>query len=330
MSGVPGARRRARTTVLHRHRRSRAAFGCSVGFGIGAWCWRHLSSAKVRAWRASVHPTRPHLPLAARAFGGGTDAILVLHGLGATSDYWSAAYDVLGRTHRVVVPDLLGFGRSLDEHRAAFEIDDHLDALDQLIADEAPGAEKVTVLAHSMGSALALYWARRHPERVQRVVCSGAPLYPDAGAARAAIARVGPMAKLFLLDTAWAQRACAFSCAHRTTSGWCAAFAEPTLPMPITRRSVLHTWPAYRDALTHLVLEPDWPSLLLALNRQGTPLTLLWGAQDDVGVTSYAERITHPRTQTITIVSGADHHLPITHSSVLLEVTAMPSACEPT
>ena len=295
----------------------------------GSWWWHHIRSPKVQAWRPSVHRVNVHLPLAARSFGGGPETIVLLHGLGATGDYWGASYDGLGRSHRVLIPDLLGFGRSIDEGRATFGIDDHLDALDRLLEEQAPDTERVTVVSHSMGSALALSWAARHPERIRQVVCAGAPLYRGAYSAREAVGEAGPMAKIFLLDTDWARRACALSCAHRTASGLLAALAEPSLPVAVTRRSVLHTWPAYRDALTHLVLEPDWPDLLLALHRQGTPLTLLWGARDDIGDTRYAERIVHPRTQTIVVVPDADHHLPITHSSILLKAIDPTAARRP-
>lgn len=171
-----------------------------------------------------------------------------------------------------------------------------------------------------MGSAVALAWAGRHPEQVRRVVCAGAPLYPDAGAARDVIGEAGPMARVFLLDTHWAQRACALSCAHRTASGLLAALAEPSLPVTITRRSVLHTWPAYRDALNHLVLEADWPRLLTTLADNGTPVTLLWGDQDPIGDRQLGRRLTSPATQTITTAPGADHHLPITDPSELFEL----------
>lgn len=86
-----------------------------LGLAAGSWWWRHARSPMVQAWRPSVHRIQDHPPLAARTFGSGRDTILLLHGLGATGDYWGAAYDALGENHRVLIPDLLGFGRSLDE-----------------------------------------------------------------------------------------------------------------------------------------------------------------------------------------------------------------------
>ena len=106
-----------------------------------------------------------------------------------------------------------------------------------------------------MGVSLALRWAIRHPDRVVRVVGWGAPIYPSPSAARQQIAG-SAMAKLFALDTHVAERACAVSCRHRAAAGWLSAVAEPRLPVAIARQVPLHTWPAYRDAVRHL-LEDD-------------------------------------------------------------------------
>lgn len=50
---------------------------------------------------------------------------------------FGADYEQLGSANRVVIPDLLGFGRSIDEQRRALEADDHMDALDELLETNA-------------------------------------------------------------------------------------------------------------------------------------------------------------------------------------------------
>ena len=61
--------------------------------------------------------------------GGGADAFNDIFG-DVVGDIFGAGFDRLAERHRVVVPDLLGFGRSLDEARTAFSVEAHLDALD--------------------------------------------------------------------------------------------------------------------------------------------------------------------------------------------------------
>ncbi len=249
--------------------------------------------------------------LYARSGGDGETAIVLLHGLVSTGDVFGASYDQLANRSRLVVPDLLGFGRSIDEARAGFSAGAHLEALDELADRTGLLKRRWTIGAHSMGSALALQWAARHPERVDRVVCWGAPIYSSPEAARAQISG-SAMTRLFVLDTKWAQRACAISCRHRSAAGWLTAAAEPRLPIPVARAVSQHTWPAYRDAMRDLVINTDWPGLLRQLDDNGISTELVWGSNDKVGDPEYARTIIGA-TASLTPIADADHHLPLTH-----------------
>lgn len=297
-----------------------SAAGTASALGAAGWAARHFSSLAVRTWEPPTLAGQRWGRLWARSGGDGATAVILLHGLVSTGDIFGAGFDRLAETHRVVVPDLLGFGRSLDETRTAFSTDDHLDALDQLAeATGALSANRIVVGAHSMGSSLALQWASRHPDRVARVVCWGAPIYPSPTAARAHISG-STMARLFVLETDWAQRACALSCRHRLAAGLLTAATEPRLPVPIARAVPLHTWPAYRDAMRHLVINTDWAQLLTFLDHNRTQLRLVWGDGDPVGDRNHAEHLvhTHPEVE-MTVVSGADHQLPTTNPATCVD-----------
>ncbi len=277
------------------------------------WLSRHSLSPAVRTWTPPSLPLDMKGPLSARVGGNGDRAVILLHGLVSSGDVFGGAYDELASTHRLVVPDLFGFGRSMDMTRSAFSIDDHLDALDQMAERTGLFERRWTLGAHSMGSALALRWAARHASRVDRVICWGAPVYPSPDAARARISG-SAMTRLFVLDTGWAKRACAVSCRHRTASGWLTAASEPTLPVHISRSVALHTWPAYRDAMRHFVIQPDWQDHLKRLDGGNIAIDLVWGTNDNVGDSGFASALTTASTHTtVTLVPGADHHLPLTH-----------------
>ena len=102
------------------------------------------------------------------------------------------------------------------------------------------------------------------------------------------------MTRLFVLDTSWAERACAISCRHRAVTGWLTAAAEPGLPVPVARAVSQHTWPAYRDAMRDLVIGTDWYTLLRQLDDNGTSTEFVWGADDNVGDPDHAASIIGP------------------------------------
>ena len=116
---------------------------------------------------------------------------MLLHGLVASGIYWGAAYDRLGHNHRLVVPDLLGFGRS-PRPTSGYGPDDHVRALVTCL-DELGVAEPVTIGAHSLGTLIAIRLAATHPDRVSRVVAFGPPVYPDRRSALAHVGATSPM-----------------------------------------------------------------------------------------------------------------------------------------
>lgn len=155
-----------------------------------------------------------------------------------------------------------------------------------------------------------------HPDRVDRIVCWGAPLYASPITARATISG-SMMAQLFALDSHSAERACAISCRHRAAVGWFTVALEPTLPVPIARAAPLHTWPAYRDAMCHLVIDADWQGDLARMDELGIPVELVWGERDRVGDRGHAEALAaRAQHTTVTLIPGEDHHLPITRPEI--------------
>ncbi len=279
------------------------------------WLQAHVRSKAVRAWASPTLDPTSTRSLYARSGGKGS-AVVLLHGLVSTGDVFGSRFDALASTHRLVVPDLLGFGRSMDSSRDVFSLADHLDALDDLADQHGLFDQRWTIGAHSMGSSLALHWAARHAKRVDRIVCWGAPIHQSSVQARRQIGG-SSMARLFALDDGLAEQACAISCRHRTAAGWMSSLAEPRLPVAVARAASLHTWPAYRDAMRELVIETPWRDLILELDERAVDIRLVWGSEDHVGDRRAARDIlTSCRHATITMVPGVDHHLPLSHPAV--------------
>jgi pimeloyl-ACP methyl ester carboxylesterase len=214
----------------------------------------------------------------------------------------------------VILIDLLGFGGSLDEIRSDFSLEAHVKALDE--AFDALGLEssRLILAAHSMGAALALTWATRHAHRVARVVLWGAPVYDTESDARNSGADYGGFARLFLLDTTWAESTCHVSCRHRTASGRAMALIAPRWPIPVSTSASRHTWDSYQQSLNELVLKFDWAAVLPG----AVGVTIFRGTNDPIGDRAYIANLVE-RSDLID-VTGGDHHIALTNPELLCDL----------
>jgi haloalkane dehalogenase len=95
--------------------------------------------------------------------GEGTTFVF-LHGNPSSSHLWrNVLPDVPGR---VLAPDLIGMGRS-GKPDIAYSFADHARYLDAWF--DALGLDRVVLVGHDWGGALAFDWAARHPDRVRGV-----------------------------------------------------------------------------------------------------------------------------------------------------------------
>ncbi|HET9442039.1 MAG TPA: alpha/beta fold hydrolase [Acidimicrobiales bacterium] len=102
---------------------------------------------------------------------GGDDAdlpvLLLVHGMAGSSTTWRAAMPALARHYRVIAPDLLGHGHS-DKPRHDYSLGAHATCLRDLLV--AVGADRATVVGHSLGGGVAMQLAFQYPELCERMV----------------------------------------------------------------------------------------------------------------------------------------------------------------
>lgn len=101
-----------------------------------------------------------------RMMGSGP-ALLLLHGIGDSSESWLPVMHRLARTHTVVAPDLLGHGGS-DKPRADYAVPAYANGMRDLL--DVLGIERATVVGHSLGGGVAAQMAYQFPERCERLV----------------------------------------------------------------------------------------------------------------------------------------------------------------
>ena len=111
----------------------------------------HVDDTRVRYWRA----------------GDDGAPVLLVHGLGASVEWWERNITALAARHRVYAPDLPGFGRSerlpeaLSLPVATGFLRRFLDAVD---------VPRAHVVGNSLGGSIAMQFAVQFPEAVDRFV----------------------------------------------------------------------------------------------------------------------------------------------------------------
>ncbi len=150
--------------------------------GVDAWLSGALTMRGNIALALKLQGTVPdgspvHIPRARTVPAHGVDTfyleagdgppVVLLHGLGATNSSMLPTLADLSHDHRVVAPDLPGFGESgkpLRPYHPAFYaawLHDFLDAA---------GIERAVLVGNSMGGRIAIEMGLRHPARVERLV----------------------------------------------------------------------------------------------------------------------------------------------------------------
>ncbi len=105
------------------------------------------------------------------ASGHGRPVVLV-HGLGGSARWWRATAAELARDHRVIVPELPGFGYGRGGRR--FALRDAAPVLGGLL--ERLGHARADLVGHSFGAMACLAVAATEPEMVRRLVLIAPPV----------------------------------------------------------------------------------------------------------------------------------------------------------
>src|SRR5689334_12478103 len=93
---------------------------------------------------------------------GSGPAVLLVHGLGGTGNFYQIQADALASSHQVIRVDSAGAGRS--GLREGIGIESHADDLAAVL--DQVGVASAAVVGHSMGTLVARSFAARHRDRV--------------------------------------------------------------------------------------------------------------------------------------------------------------------
>lgn len=216
----------------------------------------------------------------------------------------------LGEGFRVIAPDLLGFGRS-PWPKIAYTLDDHLDALDALVASEGLKRGSIVLGGHSLGTTVALAWTRRHPDWFAGLVLIGLPCYRSPQEARRHAATLGSLAYATVAQPRLGELMCALMCLGRPLWWLVAPRLAPQFPPDVARDWVLHTWESYSRTLNRCILDVDVSKLAGEAARWVPRVRLLHGRADREVPVETVAGLARTLGWSLMVIANASHFLPL-------------------
>ena len=214
---------------------------------------------------------------------GSGPALLLIHGIGDSSDTWRPVVEQLAEHYTVIAPDLLGHGRS-EKPRADYSVAGFANGMRDLLS--VLEVDRVTVVGHSLGGGVAAQFAYQFPERCERLVLVG-----SGGVGRT----VSPLLRVAAVPGIEAAHAVPRTAARSASpAAWVRACCVSSTPRSdaTPRRS----WPCSTRCPTP---RPAWPScapsarastgtgqVITMVDRaylaEGIPTLIMWGRRDAI------------------------------------------------
>ncbi len=227
--------------------------------------------------------------------------VVLLHGFASSIENWVKVLPELTKSYRVIALDLRGFGWT-DRP----ETDYSPEAQAKLVAallEERGVHGKVSLVAHSWGSSVALAFALAQPERVERLALYDAWVYDNQLPSMFHMARAPGLGEM-LFGLFYDQRA-----DERITQ----AFYDPEFITEALVEDVERAFdrPGTRAAALATVRGMDFTRMESKYASVKVPTLLLWGREDNVTPPSIGERLTRSLPQSKLIVYPRCGHFPM-------------------
>ena len=240
--------------------------------------------------------------------------LLFLHGITGSRRYWQNKVRPLGRDHRVIIPDLLGFGLSPKPY-LEYTIEVFRDSVRGFVEEIDLASRPLIIVGHSLGGLIALEYAARYGSHVRRMILLSLPRFSDPATAHALFWRGSPHYRRLLNEHSLKE----------TLSQLKRSGLEITLrymlrfPWRVLIDSHKFTFKSLTSTLEHCLLNYQVDRILPSVPP--IPTLLIHGEQDSVApldhVRPIPELYAHMRLCTL---RGTGHHLFLTHTRQCMDL----------
>ncbi len=237
---------------------------------------------------------RPPLLHVAERSGTGSPVVL-LHGIGSSSETFEFLVPLLRDSHEVIAIDLLGFGGSPAPEDSQYTAEEHVGAITRTIR-HLRIARPFTLVGHSMGALFTARIAAQHPRWLSQAVLVSPPIYlsPDELSDPLDQNAMDLHLKVYR-----------FLREHRDFTLHNAAFAEKFVHIPGFTELDERTWTSFSRSLEHAI---ESQTTLSDLAATSVPVTIVYGDHDEFSSRGVLQIVSRLSGVTVRRVPGG-HHL---------------------
>lgn len=238
--------------------------------------------------------------------GGEGAPLLLLHGIPGSAYSWEGVGRRLTQSHRVIIPDLRGFGQS-----RPLESDFYMEAQAASLREflGALGVEQLAIGAHDFGGPVALTLRRMYPElRITKLILSATNLFTDTYVpVPLRIANVPVLGKVFFKALAGNRIGLLLMYVAATRNK--ETYSKDAFERHLTPSGMDLTWRIFQRSLADL--EENYRAIEETLSDVGEPTLILWGNDDPFFSLSVAEHTRGAlRNATLKVYPGTGHFVP--------------------
>lgn len=241
------------------------------------------------------------------AESGKGQPVILLHGMMSSHRYWKDVERYVAGERLLLMPDLLGFGKSPKPRRVRYDMDLYIHSLEETFANY-EFTQKPVLVGHSMGAIVAIYWAAMYPDQFSRLVLS-APMLGNKDNFWQLMASV----MLQRTKLTGRRRARLMS----LTMGFSgllptriAAAMVKKWPKHVTEDATRHKFRVYNNIMRHKLYMDE---ILATLESVDLPVEIVLGQNDPTGIHAY-ERLDTMFAQDSkrnVMVVGTAHQIPL-------------------
>jgi len=226
--------------------------------------------------------------------------LVFLPGVGGTTRYWERRIAPLAAMYRLLLVDLLGYGRS-PKPWTTYSVERHVAKLHRVLKER----DHFTLVGHSFGAIVAVAYAACYPQQVERLILLSLPYFGSEARAKRFFRQRATLESWFMTNIMLAVIACILT--RRVLRRVLPRFLT-NMPLEVVQDLALHTWRSSTSTIWDGIYRYDLAADARQLPPE-LPVLLIHGDRDTTAPLAGAQELAahHPAAVLVTL-PGVDHH----------------------